>query len=569
MDTWSFGCVLSVVATWIVLGVKGIEEFEILRKLSPAKRKSETNTDTFHDGNDVLPDIKLWHDYLKIVMRRSDIITSEILNLVENKMLLKDPASRLSLEELCKEFDDIISIAEKSQDIPGFKIDDTVKEALLSADKGRRIEKNTPRGTRSNRHIRVKIENASGVEAAEIPLVSNKYLKQRGKIVGSPSPLASTSGREKSFEKELASRNISVRKVIGEEAQTAISGKFDKRKQRMDEMAGSLKSPSFPLLSNVARSIPVESNYPLLHDKSLLPYEAAEPDTDSLMTILQPSSSLQPTNSLQSISSLQPESIWIAAAERSESSQDLCRSVLDKYPEAAKITDDSTGYTPIMVAAKRYNTAIVVLLLPHSNLMARDQEGKTVLHHMVMVAQARKVDASFVETLKQIISHTEGHKEGKIIDMLDQNGRSPLYFCVPRNNQEIAKETVKALIEAGAWIHPPEGERGSDVFERAIELENEEMFEYLLENGAKINPDRVRNMKKRITEDMKYYLKEYSNPRVIRRYMTYQFRVALPWTLMQPFRLVGANVAPKLPFDRWVRSTPEGSMMNKIPEDAN
>lgn len=115
IDTWSFGCVLSETATWVVKGETGINDYRKLRELNPEKQKHEDVTDTFHDGSDVLPEIKEWHKVLKTVRRISDSITPKILDLVDEKMLIKNPKARIPSNELYDSLREIISRAEKSE----------------------------------------------------------------------------------------------------------------------------------------------------------------------------------------------------------------------------------------------------------------------------------------------------------------------------------------------------------------------------------------------------------------------------------------------------------------------
>ncbi|OTB00362.1 hypothetical protein M426DRAFT_236804 [Hypoxylon sp. CI-4A] len=101
IDTWSFGCVLSVSATWVVLGYQGVRAYTRLRqlairKLHDRKEKGENVTipaadDAFHNGRNVLPEVKDWHNYLRKVSRGSDTVTGPILDLVDEKMLLIAP----------------------------------------------------------------------------------------------------------------------------------------------------------------------------------------------------------------------------------------------------------------------------------------------------------------------------------------------------------------------------------------------------------------------------------------------------------------------------------------------
>lgn len=125
IDIWSLGCVFSVAATWVVLGYKGVREFDRLRrraiediiKEQESRRLSQgsnhglltTKGDRFHDGIDVLPEVTSWHDFLRSSARRSDIITNQVLNLVDGKMLLGKPEDRMTAREICEELKKIIT----------------------------------------------------------------------------------------------------------------------------------------------------------------------------------------------------------------------------------------------------------------------------------------------------------------------------------------------------------------------------------------------------------------------------------------------------------------------------
>src|SRR5882757_5563218 len=121
IDTWSFGCVLSAVATWVVLGSQAYDNYrqvrmrEItkLRQLAEAGKggSAPSGDDAFHDGTKVLPSVLHWHDYLRNSSRKADTITYRVLNLIEEKMLLESPSKRLSFERLCEELEDIILLA--------------------------------------------------------------------------------------------------------------------------------------------------------------------------------------------------------------------------------------------------------------------------------------------------------------------------------------------------------------------------------------------------------------------------------------------------------------------------
>ncbi|KAK8006643.1 hypothetical protein PG991_012940 [Apiospora marii] len=106
IDIWSLGCVFSVAATWVVLGRQGVLVYEKLRQnaimqLRESEAQSQpTAADAFHDGQQVLPAVAEWHEHLRASMRKSDTITSEILDLVDTKMLQRTPQKRLASREL-------------------------------------------------------------------------------------------------------------------------------------------------------------------------------------------------------------------------------------------------------------------------------------------------------------------------------------------------------------------------------------------------------------------------------------------------------------------------------------
>jgi len=112
IDAWSFGCVLSVAATWIVLGFQGLRQYERLRQLSPANNKDGVVLDRFHDGYHVLPEVGKWHDYLRGHLRPSDTTTEMVLALIENKLLRAEPVARHNLEELCEKLQELSEWAE-------------------------------------------------------------------------------------------------------------------------------------------------------------------------------------------------------------------------------------------------------------------------------------------------------------------------------------------------------------------------------------------------------------------------------------------------------------------------
>jgi len=125
IDTWSFGCVLSAVATWVILGSQAYDNYRQVRMLEIAELRQRvedgkggsapSGDDAFHDGTQVLPSVLHWHDFLRNSSRKADTISHRVLDLVEEKMLLTNPNRRLSFEMLCEKLEEIIILAKNDQ----------------------------------------------------------------------------------------------------------------------------------------------------------------------------------------------------------------------------------------------------------------------------------------------------------------------------------------------------------------------------------------------------------------------------------------------------------------------
>ncbi|KAH8887377.1 hypothetical protein GQ53DRAFT_873136 [Thozetella sp. PMI_491] len=118
IDTWSFGCVLSSVATWVILSSQAYDQYRDYRqreiKILKQRRKqgeqvnAPTADDAFHDGRNVLQAVKDWHDYLRQSIRKCDFFSERVLDLVEHHMLLADPTERYTLDLLCEKLEEIL-----------------------------------------------------------------------------------------------------------------------------------------------------------------------------------------------------------------------------------------------------------------------------------------------------------------------------------------------------------------------------------------------------------------------------------------------------------------------------
>ncbi|KAL6721390.1 hypothetical protein ACLMJK_000493 [Lecanora helva] len=98
VDVWSFGCVLSEVVTWQVLGKDGLQEYRRLRREEFQSKIGTGAGEAFHDGSRVLTTVIDNHTRL----RQSDAIThglaSELLDLIDD--MLVESQGRLSSKDV-------------------------------------------------------------------------------------------------------------------------------------------------------------------------------------------------------------------------------------------------------------------------------------------------------------------------------------------------------------------------------------------------------------------------------------------------------------------------------------
>jgi hypothetical protein len=188
IDTWSFGCVLSVAATWVVLGFQGVRQYETLRRLSPTNHNTN---DRFHDGVNVLPEVTKWHNYLRGHLRQSDTATSLVLDLIEYKMLRTETNDRIGMKALCKRLEKLIRDAK--EDITNLEThtkntDSLVLKALLNLETEAQalssLPKKTPLRRRSKGAYDSLMPSSSEQESAKdaairsIPLGQTTFRKE-------------------------------------------------------------------------------------------------------------------------------------------------------------------------------------------------------------------------------------------------------------------------------------------------------------------------------------------------------------------------------------------------------
>lgn len=216
IDTWSFGCVLSVAATWTVLGFQGIRQYEQLRQLAPANCQNGEIHDRFHDGLDILPEIRKWHDYLRGHLRPSDTTTELVLTLIEDELLQADLTKRPNSEKLCKKLQEIHVLAEKEiSRLQGHtkETDAIVLRALSEIEDKARIQRGSETKIKSSRQepIPASASQLNPRQWASMQVHKEEMIKSK--------PLGQTPYRKEILRQELgvSSRSLSENKehIVG------------------------------------------------------------------------------------------------------------------------------------------------------------------------------------------------------------------------------------------------------------------------------------------------------------------------------------------------------------------
>ena len=130
VDIWSLGCVFSLAATWVILGFVGVLQFDEVRMRAIRELQyrdhvskgtsAEVDGDEFHNGSDVLPSVKQWHVLLRDQARKCDTISTQLLDLVDSKMLVANPDTRIKANELCIQLEDMLNtgLGQQSHSVP-------------------------------------------------------------------------------------------------------------------------------------------------------------------------------------------------------------------------------------------------------------------------------------------------------------------------------------------------------------------------------------------------------------------------------------------------------------------
>ena len=113
VDIWSIGCVFSEVAVWSRFGWERVMEYKRLRQAEVKQRLDFDGEELFHDGRDVLQSVQDMHDNIRLEKRDMDLVTIEILRLLEDDMLLREHEPRYSAKQVFHKSRRIINAVRK------------------------------------------------------------------------------------------------------------------------------------------------------------------------------------------------------------------------------------------------------------------------------------------------------------------------------------------------------------------------------------------------------------------------------------------------------------------------
>lgn len=99
VDIWSLGCILAETSVWLVKAEAGLENFRRSRRLATTNTSPHAY-DYFHDGGQLLPEIRTQLLDLKHDFKPDDYITGRVIDVMIGQMLEADPELRPNAKQL-------------------------------------------------------------------------------------------------------------------------------------------------------------------------------------------------------------------------------------------------------------------------------------------------------------------------------------------------------------------------------------------------------------------------------------------------------------------------------------
>ncbi|KAG8156623.1 hypothetical protein KVR01_013574 [Diaporthe batatas] len=213
IDTWSFGCVLSSVATWVILGQQAYDHYPEIRTAAIKELKEKRKTDqsihapdaddAFHDGVNVLPAVSQWHDLLRNSIRKSDSISGRIIDLIEEGMLVGDVKKRFKVKEMHQKLRDVLSSAEADH-----------QAALESADPHHALKRLSPQMLK----VLLSLDKESPASPTTAGEARSTPLTKQGPATGQGGSLSVTNRNDRVRKSERLDKNVRAKVAFREQA---------------------------------------------------------------------------------------------------------------------------------------------------------------------------------------------------------------------------------------------------------------------------------------------------------------------------------------------------------------
>lgn len=130
VDIWSLGCIFSEVATWIVHGWPGVEQYQIQRQNEAATKLKDPDVgDLFHDAEKVLDAVEQCHGSIQESRRVDDFMTPRVIQDVIGGML-ESHRVRLHTRQACNKAEKALRAA--TEELVSFRSNSTPKGVFPS-----------------------------------------------------------------------------------------------------------------------------------------------------------------------------------------------------------------------------------------------------------------------------------------------------------------------------------------------------------------------------------------------------------------------------------------------------